>query len=148
MLLVIGYGNELRRDDGIGPRVARAVAEWGLLDVSTHAVHQLTPELADDIARAKEVVFVDATAEDGTGNMFVQPVQAALSGSLEYHVSNPPALLALVEALFGRRPVAWLLTVPAYDLGFGDELTPEAQEEMGRTLNYLRGWIIQHTASA
>jgi hydrogenase maturation protease len=44
-LLVIGYGNELRSDDGVGPRVARAVAEWRLPGVEAIAVHQLTLEL-------------------------------------------------------------------------------------------------------
>jgi len=31
--LIIGYGNTLRGDDGAGPRVAEAVAGWGLPNV-------------------------------------------------------------------------------------------------------------------
>ena len=31
--IVIGYGNDLRSDDGIGPRVANEVEAWGLPNV-------------------------------------------------------------------------------------------------------------------
>ncbi|HEY9173382.1 MAG TPA: hydrogenase maturation protease, partial [Verrucomicrobiae bacterium] len=54
-LLVIGYGNTLRRDDGIGPKVAEAVAELNLPGVRSLACPQLTPELAEPIAHAKRV---------------------------------------------------------------------------------------------
>ncbi len=42
-VLVIGYGNTLRSDDGAGKRVAELVAEWQLLNVRSLLVHQLTP---------------------------------------------------------------------------------------------------------
>jgi Ni,Fe-hydrogenase maturation factor len=32
-ILVIGYGNSLRCDDGVGQAIARRVADWGLKDV-------------------------------------------------------------------------------------------------------------------
>jgi hydrogenase maturation protease len=146
MLLVIGYGNELRRDDGVGPRVARAVADWGVPGVRALAVHQLTPELADDIARAEEVVFIDA-ADGNTANVSVQQVRTALSNSLANHASSPPALLALAEVLYGRRPMAWLLTVPARDLGFGEGLSAEAEMDMTQALHYVRLWIINGCSS-
>ena len=45
--MVIGYGNTLRSDDGVGPLVAEAVHELVLPDVQTLAAGLLTPELAD-----------------------------------------------------------------------------------------------------
>ena len=62
-LLVIGYGNTLRRDDGVGPGVAEAVAALGLPGVQTLACALLTPELAEPVARAGMVVFVDAAVD-------------------------------------------------------------------------------------
>jgi hydrogenase maturation protease len=141
MFLVIGYGNELRRDDGVGPRVARTVADWGIPDVRALAVHQLTPELADDIARAETVVFVDAALDDGMAQMSVQSVRAALSNAPTNHASSPPALLALAELLYGRRPVAWLLTVPARDLGFGVGLSLETEKDAAQALGYIHKWL-------
>lgn len=60
MDLVIGYGNELRGDDGVGPKVAEAVEAWKLAGVSVLALRQLTPELAADLAVVRRVIFVDA----------------------------------------------------------------------------------------
>jgi Ni,Fe-hydrogenase maturation factor len=57
---VIGYGNTLRTDDGVGPYVATAVASWGLPGVVSVGVHQLTPELSELLASAELAVFVDA----------------------------------------------------------------------------------------
>ena len=64
-LLVIGYGNELRGDDGVGPRVARAVSDWRLPGVTALAVHQLAPELAEPLSLSDAAVFVDAAVVGG-----------------------------------------------------------------------------------
>ena len=58
--LVIGYGNSLRSDDGIGVRVAEIVADWYLPEVRSLCLPQLTPELAADLAKVDLVIFVDA----------------------------------------------------------------------------------------
>jgi len=61
MRLLIGYGNTLRSDDGAGQKIANIVSEWNLPQWRSLSVHQLTPELALDIAQADLVIFVDAT---------------------------------------------------------------------------------------
>lgn len=50
----------LRGDDGVGPLVAETVAGWGLPGVRALAVQQLVPELAEMVAAASLVVFVEA----------------------------------------------------------------------------------------
>src|SRR5262249_5822451 len=105
-LLVIGYGNELRCDDGVGPRAARAVAAWQLPGVAAVAAHQLTPELAERIGAAERVVFVDAGPGDVVLTRSIEPGRAAL---VLGHTGEPRELLALAEALYGRRPEAWLI---------------------------------------
>ncbi|MFM7313194.1 MAG: hypothetical protein ACKO0M_08520 [Cyanobium sp.] len=57
--LVIGIGNRLRGDDGVGFWLAER-AEGLQLPVKVKAVHQLTPELVDDLAGAARVLFIDA----------------------------------------------------------------------------------------
>ena len=47
-LLVIGYGNSLRRDDGVGPRVAEAIEALNLPGVQTLVCQLLSPEHAEE----------------------------------------------------------------------------------------------------
>jgi hydrogenase maturation protease len=137
MILVIGYGNELRRDDGLGPRVARAVAEWGLPDVRALARHQLTPELTETVAGADAVFFVDAAADDEPG-VRIRPVRSEGLGSVLGHMSSPAELLDLAAVLHDRRPTAWLVTIHAADLRFGEELSPSATQGMEEALQHIR----------
>ena len=62
--LVIGYGNTLRGDDGVGQKVAEVIASLGLSGIRALSCHQLTPELADPISEVRMVVFVDATVDN------------------------------------------------------------------------------------
>ena len=125
-LLVIGYGNSLRRDDGVGPRVAEAIADLNLPGVRTLACQLLTPEFADPIARARRVVFVDA-AVDKTDGVHFRPLDPGETSQLMAHAADPRTLLALARDVFGHAPEAWWLTIPALHLGFGTDYSPETE---------------------
>ena len=125
-LLVIGYGNTLRRDDGVGPKVADAVAELALPGVRALAYPLLTPELADPVSRARVVVFVDA-AVDAPREVQLRKLVPADTSQIMAHAASPATLLALARDVFGHAPEAWLLTIPVEDLGIGEELSPLAQ---------------------
>jgi hydrogenase maturation protease len=51
-VLVIGYGNTLRRDDAVGPLSAEEVSRWGRPGVVPLDLAQLLPELAERLSRA------------------------------------------------------------------------------------------------
>ena len=62
--LIIGYGNPLRGDDGLGWRAAEQLAEIiPQSEAEVIACHQLTPELAEPISRARLVIFIDMSLE-------------------------------------------------------------------------------------
>jgi hydrogenase maturation protease len=124
-LLVIGYGNTLRRDDGVGPRVAARVEELRLPGVLTMACPQLTPELADPVSQAGAVVFVDASVEQ-RGPVRLRRLDPSDSSQILAHAADPRILLALARDAFGRAPQAWMLTIPAKELGFGERLSRPA----------------------
>ena len=136
-LLVIGYGNTLRRDDGVGPRVAEAMAALGLPGVETLACALLTPELADPIARAGTVIFVDA-AVDAPREVQLRPLAPAESCQVMAHAANPQTMLALARDVFGHAPEAWWLTIPIADLGIGEEFSPLAQKGFDQALKVAR----------
>lgn len=136
-LLVIGYGNELRGDDGVGPKVASAVNRLNLPGVRSIACHQLTPELADPVSRAAGVVFVDATAEAGTG-IRMQELKPEEPGQPLAHAADPRTVLALARDVFGSFPAAWWLTIPIETTELGDELSPFARSGLRQAVDRIR----------
>lgn len=137
-LLVVGYGNTLRSDDGVGPRAAEAMAALHLPGVDTLVCALLTPELADPISRASRVVFVDA-AIDAPQNVELRPLQPAASSQVMAHAADPRTLLALARDVFGRAPQAWWLTIPVENLSLGENLSPRAARGLREAMATLRG---------
>lgn len=136
--LVIGFGNELRSDDGLGPRIARAVDTWRLPAVLVLAVHQLTPELAEPVAQANRVFFIDASLDCFLAPVSAEKIEVDMALSLNPHSSDPKQLLFLAHQLYGNAPEAWLFRVRATTLDYGDALSESAQHSMSEALDWLR----------
>src|SRR4029079_16715395 len=76
-LLIIGYGNRLRGDDAAGYLAAESLRTLLIApDIEILAVHQLTPELAEPIAVAGRVIFLDAAASGTPGEIVERSVTA------------------------------------------------------------------------
>ena len=69
--LIVGYGNPLRGDDGVGQIVAEAVRAHELAGATIIACHQLTPELAEVVAQSEISVFIDAAADIPPGEIVI-----------------------------------------------------------------------------
>jgi hydrogenase maturation protease len=136
-ILIIGYGNTLRRDDGVGAKVADAVAALHLPGVESMACAQLTPELAEPISRARLVVFVDA-ALDAPREVQLRRLMPADTSQLMAHAADPRTMLALARDVFGHAPAAWWLTIPIEDTGFGESLSAFAQQGCEIALQKVR----------
>jgi hydrogenase maturation protease len=141
--LIVGYGNTLRGDDGLGPRVAEAVANWHLPNVRALSLHQLTPELAEALASAEVVIFVDARPSDPqtepSPSVTFTPITAQDDEALAAtHVSDPRRLLALTRHVYGRSPQAWLISVPGVNFDFGESLSAQARHGIEVALRRIR----------
>ncbi len=136
-LLVIGYGNTLRRDDGVGPKVAEAAAALDLPGVTALACPLLTPELAEAVSGARAVIFVDA-AVDAPREVQMRALIPADSYQIMGHAPSPATLLALARDVFGHAPEAWWLTIPVEELGIGEVLSPLAQRDFELAVAEIR----------
>jgi hydrogenase maturation protease len=113
--LILACGNPLRGDDGVGPWLA----EWAAQHfrdqslVRVRASAQWTPELAEEIAGADAVIFIDSSLESAPGAVRLSPVAPAAGDSaLSTHHLGAPELLGLGCELYGYLPrTALLLTV-------------------------------------
>jgi hydrogenase maturation protease len=125
--VIIGYGNPLRQDDGIGRRAAELLERKlapGAADVT--CCHQLTPELAATLADAPVVLFLDAAVDQTPGLVLYRRVSPHHLGSGSHHLS-PDQLLDLARTLNGDVPRAYLITGGVQRTDIGDALTPAAE---------------------
>ncbi len=144
--LLLACGNSLRQDDGVGLRIAEAAEQlFPASRLRIVAAEQFTPEMAVDLAEAALAIFVDACVTDEPGAIRIAPV-AARNAELESHRLDPPAMLALAEALCGRAPArAFAVTIGAGSLGYGEEMTGPLRQAVPRALRLLESLVAQLT---
>lgn len=142
-ILVLGYGNLLRGDDGVGYRVAEAVDSWNLENVRSLSLHQLTPELAEEISCVKSVIFVDAIAylSPKLPAPTISSIQAKIDSSFTGHHVAPAVLLALAKMLYGADPRAFQLLIPVSEFPFDDQLSDAAQTNLAIALERINTLI-------
>ena len=117
--LVIGFGNPLRGDDGVGFAAAGLLA--GLLRTDPHdgppvealACQQLTFDLAEAISRADLVVFIDADRSVPAGEFSEHEAGEDPAPPPVSHHLTPPALMAVTRAVYGSAPRGIVLSVGA-----------------------------------
>jgi hydrogenase maturation protease len=152
-VLVVGYGNPLRTDDGVGWHVADRLAldprlDGALLDGTTVLrLHQLTPELALDVSAASLVVLVDASHGPPAGTVAVAQVErAGDAGTTWSHHLGPPSLIALAHELYGRAPDVFVVSCGVTSLEIGDTLSPEVEVALPNVVDAVVELIASHAA--
>jgi hydrogenase maturation protease len=140
-ILVVGYGNSLRGDDGIGPCVADRLAARGLPGVGALAVPQLLPELAAELAEVRLVIFVDARVGPPQPEVEVIPLDPAGPADLMTHVGTPQALLALARTVYGTAPEAWCVSVAGQDFDFEEHLSPAGERNAGLAVEKIEAMV-------
>ncbi|MGK7888006.1 MAG: hydrogenase maturation protease [Leptolyngbyaceae cyanobacterium] len=115
--LVIGYGNEDRGDDGVGPYVAKSIFNWQLPWAKTIAVSELSLDLVASIATSRYVFFVDACHYACAQTVQVAPIEPSgipTSGTEDGdRPCTPASLLSLAQTLYQRQTQAWAIHIAA-----------------------------------
>jgi len=123
-ILIVGIGNPLRSDDGLGWHVARELSRELLRDdIQVIATQQLTPEISDFVSRAELVLFIDAARGEKPGILKCEQVAPAAPVGRHSHELSPASVLKLAQELYGRCPRAHLLTIAAESFDTGDILS-------------------------
>jgi hydrogenase maturation protease len=139
-ILVLGYGNPGRQDDGLGPAAAEAIEQWRLPGVNVEVNYLLNIEDAAEAAEHDEVLFIDAAA-DGPEPFEMHEVMPASSMTFTSHVVPPSTILAICDQCYQRVPEAWLLAIRGYEFELIEELTDAAQDNLEKALTYIRRWF-------
>lgn len=139
--LVAGFGNLYRRDDGVARVVVNQLRERlgreplddmddGFSDlghrVDTVVLHQLVPELAEDLKDYDAVIFVDAHVGSTMPELLHEElIEVTYRTPFVYHQTHPSTILALTLQMHDRAPVGVLVSLLGHDFDFGEGLSPE-----------------------
>jgi hydrogenase maturation protease len=140
MILVIGYGNTLRSDDGAGQLVAQEIDKLNWKGVRSLSIHQLTPELAEDMATSEMVIFVDAFPSQDR-KIRVESLQPSQPNIHWGHTSNPRSLLALTHTLYAQLPPAWWILIPAVNFDFGEGISSVTAQGIQEAIDAIQSLI-------
>ena len=123
-VLLIGYGNPGRGDDGLGPAFANGMEAMGFSGVTVESDYQLTIEDAVTIADFDVVVFADAD-KSSAEPFYLYEIKPDMDlSSISSHLVTPQEVLGLAMELFGAHAKGYILGIRGYDF---DEFKEEAQ---------------------
>jgi hydrogenase maturation protease len=143
-VLILGYGNPIRSDDGLGWHVAVELFRANKSsDVEVLPCHQLTPELVNSISHAETVLFIDCTKDGTPGEFRCQELQWQTGPVTYTHDLSPGALLDLSSQLYGCCPRAFLLTICGECFATGEKVS----ETVARQLPALKQRVRELIAS-
>ncbi|MBL7175030.1 MAG: hydrogenase maturation protease [Desulfobacteraceae bacterium] len=142
---IIGYGNPQRRDDGIGPYVIdRLNTILGYKkEIHILSLHQLEPDLIEELRYANLLIFVDAATGQVEGGWRWVKVQSELR-DLHYvtHHFKPSFLLGLLQSIYHHCPRTWLVSVQGDDFEFGEGLTSGAEKRARMVVSEIVRFIL------
>ena len=136
-ILLIGYGNPGRLDDGLGPALADIVERAALPDVTVDSNYQLTVEDASAVAEHDAVIFADASV-NGQEPFFFKQIGPKDTFSFSSHSCEPEAVLALARDLFKRKVPGFALGIRGYEFNaFGQKLSPKASRNLDQASAFI-----------
>jgi len=145
--LILACGNTLRGDDGVG----LWLADWAEQRFSNQpgvrviADHQWTPELAEYVACAHSVLFIDCSIDSEAGSLQLTHVKPAASGpEHNTHHLGAAELLSLGGALYNSLPrEALQLTIGAGSIEFGEAFSPAVTASLPKACRLIEETVLR-----
>ena len=144
-ILIYGYGNPGRQDDGLGNAFTSRIQEWvaieGLHDFHFDSNYQLNIEDAEAIAAMDLVIFADASEEE-IDDFCLSKVDGTSGVSFTTHAASPGYIVKLCDELFNKKPLVLLLHIKGYEWEFKEELSEKATANLNAALIYMKKHLL------
>ena len=143
-ILVYGYGNPGRQDDGVGIECAELIEDWakaeGHDEVSTDQNYQLNIEDAHKISTFDLVVFTDASIAE-VEEYKLEEIVPDLKTDFSMHSVTPAFVVGLCKDIFGKHPQAYQLHIKAFEFEFMQKMTDDANKNLQFAFTFLKSFI-------
>jgi hydrogenase maturation protease len=145
-ILVYGYGNPGRQDDGLGIALSETIENWarenGMNNIETDSNYQLNIEDAARISAFDLVIFADATKEKIKGYAFTS-LKPSPKIDFTMHSVSPAFILNLCREVYQKKPSAYLLHIKGYEWDFMKDMTSAAKENLEEAAVFLKKKIME-----
>lgn len=142
-ILIYGFGNPGRQDDGLGPEFVHRMEAWAatkqLDEFDIDSNYQLNIEDALEIAAYEVVVFADATVEEHVSDFrldILDPEKETVKYTL--HAASPGYILELCQEMYGKKPRTYLLRMKGYEWELAEGLTAQAGKNLETALAHFK----------
>ena len=147
-LVVFGWGNDARGDDGLGPLLLARIAAAGWPDVTTIEDFQLQIEHALDLDGAEAALFLDAGRNTPAPFAFAE-IGPKRDMSHTTHALAPEAVLDVYARSLGRTPPpSFTLCVRGERFELGEGLSAEARGRLEAAWAFVQGLMREPTVEA
>lgn len=140
-ILIYGYGNPGRQDDGLGNLFVDKAKAWvekqGLRNISFDSNYQLNIEDAAEISDKDIVVFVDASTED-IQDFVLEQLKPDAKVEFSMHSVSASYVVHLCNDIYDKTPKSFLLHIKGYQWEFMEEMTPEAKANFALAFEYMK----------
>jgi len=140
-ILIYGYGNPGRQDDGLGNLFVDYLEEWvkkqELKGFEFDSNYQLNIEDAAAVADKDLVIFADASTED-IEDFILTPVDASTKVAFTTHAASPGYIMGLSKKLYNKFPPTYLLHIKGYEWDFREGISKQALQNLERSLEMMK----------
>ena len=145
-ILLYGYGNPGRKDDGLGPALIDLVEKWIIQEhienIFVDSNYQLNIEDACTIRDYDIVVFIDASIED-IENYIVTRVKPSDKVNYTMHSVSPSFVLHLCKKIYDYSPETFLLHIKGYTFDWQEGLSPKANKNMHAAFDFIKDLLVE-----
>ncbi len=140
-VLIYGYGNPGRQDDGLGAAFISMMEEhlksFPIEGLTLDCNYQLNIEDAELISSYDIVLFVDATQEDVSHFKITEVNPSESKIEFTMHAVSVAYVLDLCSKIYNKLPTTYLLHIRGYEWEFKEELTAYAKQNLQLAFKFV-----------
>lgn len=144
-ILVYGYGNPGREDDGLGIELVKKLETWskqtGLKGIEFDSNYQLNIEDAEIISGKDVVIFADASTEE-IDDFILTEVTGESEATFTTHAASPGYILQLCTDLFCKCPRVYLLHIKGYQWEFREGISDKAEINLQKAFGFMKDYLV------
>jgi len=135
--VIIGIGNNARKDDGIGWMFLDLLENEGFNTDNLLYKYQLMVEDSEIISTFKTVIFLDACKSELKNGFSFERIYPAEEVSFSTHSVPPNQILNLCKIIYAKKPEAYLLKIQGFHWDIGVGLTKQAKTNLNNAFSYF-----------